>query len=308
VNIRAQLNSGRLLILDGATGTELTRRGVDTRLPLWSAAALIQAPQVVRQIHLDYVRAGADLITANTFRTHRRSLARGGMGERARELTHLAVMLARATVPQGRWLAGSISPLEDCYCPDLVPPDDELRREHAEMAGHLVEAGVDVLLVETMNTAREARIAAEAASATGLPVLVSFVCSGATGQPGAPADTEHLLSGERIADAVRTLDRAAPAAVLVNCVPAARIAGLLQTLRSATDLPIGAYGNVGHADEHVGWTLTNAVSPERYAAAALSWRAAGASIIGGCCGTTPAHIQALADALVNPSSPICGSD
>src|SRR3970040_2023482 len=98
----AQLARGDLLILDGATGTELTRRGVDTTLPLWSAGALIapQGPDVVRCIHGDYIRAGARIVTANTFRRLGRSLAKGGYGSRARELTHRAVQLVREAVEQ----------------------------------------------------------------------------------------------------------------------------------------------------------------------------------------------------------------
>ena len=171
----------RPILLDGATGTELNRRGVNTDLPLWSARALLEAPDVLRQIHADYVRAGAELLTADTFRTHRRSLARGGQADRAAELTRLAVSLAReaaALAAPGRecFVAGSQAPLEDCYSPELVPPQADCEREHAELAGHLAAAGVDLILVETMNTIREAVAAVRAARATGLPVLASFVC------------------------------------------------------------------------------------------------------------------------------------
>src|SRR5512145_1404926 len=106
-----RLSSGRVLLLDGATGTELQRRGVDTSLPLWSARALLVAPEVLRQIHTDYIAAGADIITTNTFRTHRRTLTRAGLGERTRELTQLAVAIARATARQADrkiFIAGSI--------------------------------------------------------------------------------------------------------------------------------------------------------------------------------------------------------
>ena len=118
MSLHTQLQSGHILILDGATGTELDRRGVDTSLPLWSARALLTAPDIVQQIHRDYLDAGADLITTNTFRTHRRTLTRAGVGERTRELTQLAVELARRAIEEsGRtaYIAGSMSPLEDCY-------------------------------------------------------------------------------------------------------------------------------------------------------------------------------------------------
>ena len=154
---------------------------------MWSARALIEAPDVLHAIHADYIAAGADIITTNTFRTHRRTLARAGLGERTRELTQLAVQIAREAAQQADrevFVAGSMSPLEDCYSPQLVPPDDELWIEHAEMARDLAQAGCDVLLVETMNTIREAVIAARCAAATGLPVCVSFV----VGLNGLPPD------------------------------------------------------------------------------------------------------------------------
>ena len=182
-----RLAAGGVLLLDGATGTELQRRGVDTSLPLWSARALVEAPDVLRAIHADYAAAGADIITTNTFRTHGRTLTRAGLGERAHALNQLAVQIAREAAQQADreiFVAGSISPLEDCYSPQLVPPDGELWIEHAEMARDLAQAGCDLLLVETMNTIREAVIAARCAATTGLPVCVSFVA----GRNGLPPD------------------------------------------------------------------------------------------------------------------------
>lgn len=288
----SRLNSSELLILDGATGTELTRRHVDTHLPLWSAAALRDAPHVVRAIHADYIRAGAHIITSNTFRTHRRSLAKAGLQQYAREFTHTAVQLVRDAIiqtpaQQRVFIAGSLAPLEDCYSPQLVPPDAELKNEHAEMARHLAEAGVDIFLVETMNTIREAVIAAQAAQSTGLPFIVSFVCEETSSSKAA------LLSGESLRDAVYAVSALQPAAIMVNCAPVVQIERLLRELRASTGLPIGAYGNVGHVDDEAGWTLTHAVTPDAYAREASNWRALGASIIGGCCGTQPTHIAAL---------------
>jgi S-methylmethionine-dependent homocysteine/selenocysteine methylase len=308
------LHSGQVLVLDGATGTELDRRGVDTSLPLWSARALIVAPDSVRQIHRDYLEAGADILTTNTFRTHRRTLTRAGIGARTRELTRLAVQLARDAIEQsGRaaYLAGSMSPLEDCYSPSLVPPDDELRAEHLEIAQDLAGAGCDLLLVETMNTIREAVIATEAAQSTGLPVCVSFV----VGPNGRPPDTcparyaaerckgqiaaqvsaepIRLLSGESIAAAVKALRELKPDAIMVNCVPLAYIEPALEELRAAWHGAIGLYANVGHADDAVGWTLTDDAQPEIYAQHARRWIEHGARIVGGCCGTSPAHIAAI---------------
>lgn len=300
-----RLAAGHVLLLDGATGTELQRRGVNTGLPLWSARALLEAPQVLRAIHTDYLAAGADIITTNTFRTRRRTLTRAGLGERTRELTQLAVQLAcEAARPVDRqvFVAGSIAPLEDCYAPQLVPPDDELRIEHAELAQQLAEAGCDVLLVETMNTIREAVIAAQCAAATGLPVIVSFVV-GPQGRPPDQIDQTGrdepltLLSGESIGEAAAALRSINPAAILINCVPLAYGDRALAELRATHSGPIGLYANVGQADDQIGWAVTDEVQPAAYAQHARQWRQQGAVIIGGCCGTTPGHIAALKEVL-----------
>jgi len=289
-----RLALARPILLDGATGTELNRRGVNTDLPLWSARALLDAPEVLRQIHADYARAGAEMLTANTFRTHRRSLARGGQGGRAAELTALAVSLAReAAQPAagGRecFVAGSQAPLEDCYSPELVPPQAECEREHAEMAQHLAAAGVDLILVETMNTIREAVAAARAARATGLPVLASFVCR----------TDGRLFSGETVSAAVQAVAPLGVAGLLLNCTPSTTIhqpfAELLSALRHLPGgVPIrGLYANIGHTNDVDGWTSTADVTPLEYARLASGWLKQGANLVGGCCGTTPAHIAAL---------------
>jgi homocysteine S-methyltransferase len=289
-----RLTQRRPVLLDGATGTELNRRGVSTDLPLWSARALLEAPDVLRQIHLDYVRAGAEVLTANTFRTHRRTLARAGLGDQALALTLHAVGLAReaaqAAEPGARcYVAGSLAPLEDCYSPELVPPQAECEREHGEMARYLASAGVDVLLVETMNTIREAQAAVRAARATGLPVLASVVCR----------SDHRLFSGETVTDAVHALAELGVAGLLVNCTPSTTIHIPFAELRAAAmhltaRVPLlGLYANIGHTDDITGWTNTEDVAPLEYAQLASSWLAQGANLVGGCCGTTPSHIAAL---------------
>jgi homocysteine S-methyltransferase len=293
----------RPLLVDGATGTELNRRGINTDLPLWSARALLDAPEVLADIHADYVRAGAEVVTANTFRTHRRSLAASGLGDRAADLTRLAVEMARAGASRSQrhndrqiYVAGSLAPLEDCYSPDKVPPQAECEREHAEMARDLADAGVDLILVETMNTIREAQAAVRAARATGLPVLASFVCR----------DDDRLFSGETVAEAVEAITPLGPVGILINCTPSTTIhrpfALLLEALaQNPAPPPIsGLYANIGHTDEITGWTITADVEPLEYARLAIGWMGQGANLLGGCCGTTPAHIAALRAMLNKP--------
>jgi S-methylmethionine-dependent homocysteine/selenocysteine methylase len=278
-----RLREAAPLVLDGATGTELERRGAGTGLPLWSARALVSDPALVRRIHADYVAAGVGALTANSFRTQRRTLARGGLGARAAELTQLAVRLAReAAAGREVLVLGSAPPLEDCYRPDLVPDSDALASEHAEHARHLAAAGVDAILIETMNTIREALAALRAASATGLAALVSFVCW----------EGARLLSGEALDDAVAAVAALAPAAVLVNCLPPSNAPHCLPSLR-ASGLPFGVYANLGVPDDSVGFARSEDCTPARYAAIAEGWLDAGARIVGGCCGTTPAHLEAV---------------
>jgi len=295
-----RLAQPRPILLDGATGTELARRAVDVGLPLWSANALLTAPEVLCQVHADYLRAGAEVITANTFRTHRRSLAKGGVGERAQELTHYAVKLARAAAQTYRetygpstnrpyYIAGSMAPLEDSYLPQLVPPPAECEREHGEIARNLAEAGVDLLLVETMNTIREAVAATRAACATGLPAITCFVCR----------DDGRLFSGETVRAAVEAVVPLGVTGVCINCTPSPLINKPFNELRAAVRsfsnprLIIGLYANIGQTDDIAGWTNTADVSPLEYARLAAGWLERGARLIGGCCGTTPAHIAAL---------------
>lgn len=291
--------SRRVLLLDGATGTELERRGVPTPAPLWSAAALFNQPHVVAAIHRDYAAAGAEIIVANTFRSNVRALRAAGRLSRGAELARLAVQLARQAVAEpdqalpdhrpgtGRFVAASVGPVEDCYSPELVPDEATLDGEHAELLGWLKAAGPDLIWIETMNTVREARAAARAAAAGGLPFVVCFVLR----EDGA------LLSGEPLDEAVPAVEPFGPLAVGLNCIPPRALATHLPRLRKLTDLALVAYAHINNAEPLPGWSYAQHVGPTEYAACAREWVELGAAIVGGCCGTTPAHIRALRDAL-----------
>jgi methionine synthase I (cobalamin-dependent) len=289
MNFLTRLKQPELILLDGATGTELTRRGVDTGLPLWSANALLtdEGARVLQGIHADYLAAGAEIITTNTFRTHVRRLARAGFGHRVLELTRRAVEIARAAVADTlgdnpRFVAGSISTLEDCYSPHLVPPEGECRAEHSERVHHLLECGIDLFLLETFNTVREAAVAAKLATITGTPVVVSFVCN----------TSGRILSGETLTEAADQLLPLGVVALGINCGPTPSLAKPLAELREVCgpDFPLIAYGNIGYPDEKVGWVNTDAEDPVVYCRHAVDWPV---KILGGCCGTTPAHISKL---------------
>lgn len=276
-------DGARPLLLDGATGTELERRGVATRLPLWSAGALDSHPDLLVAIHADYVASGVDAVTANTFRTQRRTLAAAGQAERAARLTQRAVELARRAADGRAAVLGSCPPLEDCYHPERVPDDAALAREHAEHVANLANAGVDAILVETMNTQREALVALRAAAARGVPALASFVCW----------DGARLLSGEPLGDAAAAAADAGAIAVLANCLPPSNVDRCLDAL-AAQPLPFGVYPNLGEPEDELGFRRSQELSPEAFGELAAAWRARGARLLGGCCGTTPAHLAAMA--------------
>lgn len=269
-----------LTVLDGPIGSLLAARGVATPPPMWSAAALVTAPDAVRRIHADYVAAGATVHTADTFRTKRRQ-----SGPAWRDLTRLALSIAREAVPTGQLVAGSLSPLEDCYRPDLSPAD--ARPEHREMARALVEEGADLILCETFPHVGEALIAVEEAVSTGAPVWVAFT-AGPEGE---------LLTPDAIALGAREAARRGASAVLVNCTAAAKTLPFVERLSEA-GVPFGAYANAGDAPEDFNRSVGDRAAEERYVQFARSWVAAGATLIGSCCGTGPGHIAALRRALI----------
>lgn len=276
-----------LLILDGAMGTELERRGFDARLPLWSAWALIEAPDLVKQIHTEYVRAGAQVLTAATFRTTRYTLAKENLASWESELTHLAIRLAREAAEDAEpeseiAVGGSLAPLEDCYHPEWTPPDGVLETEHANTATLLAEVGADLIIVETQNSAREALIAAKAALATGLPVWVSL----------APRNAEELLNGDPLISTAKTIWGLGIQAVLINCCPPDIAASAFQALRGALpEARLGVYPNSASLEGQP-WEFSEAQTPQVFARWAMNL-AEEADILGCCCGTTPEHVAAM---------------
>jgi S-methylmethionine-dependent homocysteine/selenocysteine methylase len=263
-------------ILDGAIGTELIARGVRLEGADWSARAIRHAPEVLSEVHAAYAEAGATLHTANTFRTQP-----GVLGDRWRDDLRSAVAIAKAAVPEGQKVLGSIAPIEDCYRPDLSPGSAALPR-HRETARALAEAGCDVLLCETFAHEAEALAALEAARETGLPAWLSLT-AGPLGDLLTPSDVARI-GREAVALGVDRL--------LANCIAASRIAPFVEAL-VALDVPIGVYANAGARDERLGWDDATDDAADRYVELAERWAALGATVIGGCCGTGPLHIRAL---------------
>jgi len=308
-DIRARLRRGDRLLLDGATGSELQRRGVDVSrgssveggLGAWSATAMEDAPEVVRAVHEDYLRLGADIVTANSYNTNRGQLARVGLAHKMELFSRRAVELAREArdrLAPDAYVAGSIAPTTRFpagWDPARVAPADELTGEWSDQVAVLADAGADLILIESMSAIFQLRLAVAAAATSRLPVFL-----------GIHARPEGTTSnGETMDQVVAALreDGRRVDAILLMCSPPASVSATLPALRAAFDGPIGAYANIGYrrAPEppryperqyHVIEIGEN--TPERYAAYGREWLATGAQIVGGCCATTPDHIAALA--------------
>ena len=285
-------------ILDGGMGGEIQRRLPGAGHGLWSAKALIEAPELVVELHREYIASGADVITTNTYSTVPSYLAKGGMADRAEELTNLAARLARqaADAADGHVLvAGSLPPLDESYRADLVPSEDAAQPVYRRMVRAMADH-VDLYLCETMSSVREAHCAATAAieHGRGKPVYVSWTLDEA---PGA-----GLRSGETVTEAHAALSHLDVAAFLFNCTHPEAIEAGIRELRSLTDKPIGCYPNRLNRVP-AGWTLDNEqdigvredLPVELYVKAIERSIDSGATIVGGCCGIGPSYIRAMTE-------------
>ena len=273
-------------------GQELIRRGADRQSRMWAAWALVYDPELVAAVHTDYIAAGVDVLTTNTYSTFADRFEELGLGDRTEELTRLAGRLAReAADTAGRdvMVAASLPPLRHSYNPNPDATYEELRYEYSEMVGHLAES-VDLFLPETMGALFEAQAAVDAARESGQMVWVSFTLQGSPGP--------HLLDGTSFAEAVASIDADA---YLINCCSPEAISSALPILRAATDRPIGAYANA-FQDMPLGWRAREGdplpsartdIGKERYAQVVLEWVDIGAEIVGGCCEIGPDHIERL---------------
>lgn len=286
-----------ITLLDGGMGQELVHRAGDRPTPLWSTQVMLDHPGLVAAVHRDYFDAGATVASSNTYAIHRDRLETAGLADRFADLHRAAmaeVVAARDGFGTGR-IAGTIGPLRASYRPDIHPPYAEAMPLYAEIAALLAPQS-DLLLLETVASVAHARAALEGALTAGLPVWLAVTVQ--------DEDGTRLRSGEPVAE-VLAVARDGAAAVLANCSAPEAMPAALDVLARA-DLPFGAYANGFEritSDFLKDRPTVDALSaradldPEAYARHVLGWVGQGASIVGGCCETGPAHIAAVAKAL-----------
>jgi S-methylmethionine-dependent homocysteine/selenocysteine methylase len=283
-----RLEAGRILLLDGGTGTELRRRGMALSRTTWSALGSLTQYDLLRTIHRDYIDAGADVITTNTFATTRFVLEAAGHGDEFTVINMRAVAAAREARDMSDRevaIAGSISCLPPRFDVHAYPDERTERAAYLELAEMLAAAGVDLLALEMLQETRHAPLACEAACAVGLPIWLGVSCRLGAGATLVGFDYPLVP----LADCLDTLLGYAPAAVNVMHSPLTAVEPGLREVRARWAGPLGAYPEIGDATPHA----PHSASPDGLAALACGWIANGAQIIGGCCGTTPEHTRAL---------------
>ncbi|OLS23442.1 MAG: Homocysteine S-methyltransferase [Candidatus Heimdallarchaeota archaeon LC_2] len=277
------------IILDGPMGTEIERRGGDTRAPLWSSKALLDDPDLVREIHLDFISAGAEVITTNTFRTQERTFNKVGLKNHGKIMTQLAVELAheaRKKAQKSIKVAGSIAPLEDCYSPELVPDFGHLKREHSDMAKWLNDTGIDIFLIETMNSVKEAKTAVDITNEYDLPIWLGMTVN----------HEGNLLSGETWTNLLKSVSDI-PEIIFVNCSSQIGTTNALQQIikyrqKHTIKFELGFYPNYLFELEE-GRSIVE-LRNEFHQILDL-WMTYQPKVVGTCCGATPEDTKYLAN-------------
>lgn len=306
--IAEKLKTGRLILLDGGTGTDIQARGVPMDGDTWCAEVNLTHPDVVRAVHLDYIRAGAEVITANTYATSPLLFNSLGRDADVVKIDKAAVKIAREACEEldakRVAVAGSFSVMR----PTTQGADrTEVWREWPKSeavglmrrkADGMAEAGCDLIMMEMMRDRDYSLWATEAAVATGLPVWVGIAVE---------KKPDGRLLGFGRGD--WQLDDIVPALMSTG----AKVCNIMHTSPNDTDEalpivrkhwsgPMGAYPECGYF-KMPDWQFVDIIPPQHLVAKARDWRAQGATLIGGCCGIGPKHIKALADAFAKELHP-----
>ncbi|MBI4364880.1 MAG: bifunctional homocysteine S-methyltransferase/methylenetetrahydrofolate reductase [Candidatus Latescibacteria bacterium] len=283
----------RVVLADGAMGTLLYDRGIpfDRSFDLLN----VTDPMLVQGVHRDYIRAGAELIETNTFGANRFRLGAHGAAEEARRVNRAGAQIARNAreeVGEAVFVAGAIGPLGKPVAPIGTISKDEALEAYSEQAEGLVEGGVDLVLIETQTDLEEMKLAVQAVrGVTDLPLVAQMTFT----------EDGRTLYGAYPEDLVRATQTLGVDVLGANCsVGPQKLLEIIQRIKRRTELPISVMPNAG-LPRFVNGRFLYLASPDYFAGYAAQFKAAGARLIGGCCGTTPAHIRRMREALAQPS-------
>ena len=275
-------------IMDGAMGSELIKRGFVLSEHVWSADANITKPNMVEKIHREYVGAGAEYITTNTFRTTPRAYMKMGVTNQqsvrmARSSLLKAVAIAQSAAGSSAKIIGSIAPLEDCYDPGLFPGRESSVSEFSQLGKWLTAAGVDILLLETMNSIAETESALMGIENLGSPIWVSFVLK----------DESHLLSGETIINALDVVKQFSVDCIMFNCNPLDRTLMAVEKLVDNCSNKWGVYPNLGIGEPSPSGNINHYEKMGYFRSTMKKIIELEPHILGACCGSSPEHIANL---------------
>jgi S-methylmethionine-dependent homocysteine/selenocysteine methylase len=303
--IAEKLSRGELILLDGATGTELERRGVPMNDAAWCGPSVLEHGVVLQEIHEEYVRLGCDVITANTFASGPGMLRAAGMADAHGAAIDEAVAIARRAITScGREdsvaLAGSMShmipvlPGTDAVDPDLGDIPDGFEDDCVRHAETLHATGVDMILLEMMYHPQRSAIAKEAACATGLPIW--FGLSVREGSNGGPILFDQH-SERSISELFPLLDERVDVVSIMHS-RADLLEPTIEELRAHWRGPIAVYPDSGHF-EMPKWNFAEVMSPHEFSEYGTIWRGLGCAAIGGCCGLGPSHLAEFGSSIRN---------
>lgn len=276
-------------IIDGAMGTEFILHGEQLPPHIWSAEINISNPNLLHKIHKEYVEAGANYLTTNTFRSTPRAFKKTGLSDSESIIAAKQSMksaVKRAITASGKYtkVMGSIAPLEDCYSPNLFPGTEVAINEYDVITRWLKYYGVDGFLLETMNSIKETKACLESIKKSKLTTWVSFNL----------LDSYHIKSGEKLKDAIDMLYDYNVECILLNCNPIDRTHDALEILADRCT-KWGIYPNLGVGEPSPDGVIKEYYSDDEFLNLCKDTIELGASVLGGCCGSRPNHIKLLSD-------------
>ena len=279
------------LLMDGAMGTELMRRGIDLPLPLWSSMANIEEYDHVTTIHKEYIKSGSNVITTNTFRTTPRTFMKAGYSAfDAFKLSKQSFKMAVKAANEARngkniLIAGSIAPLEDCYVPNEFPGKKIAKNEFQFITNMVSNSNVDIILFETMGNYDEIETALQVSQHIQMEKWLSIIIK----------DKNHLLDNTKMDKVIKLATVSNIDMLLINCTSTKIITDALPSFLKLWKGKWGTYPNAGKSMPTKEGVFGSILSDDQFSNDISQYISIGASLVGSCCGSTPVTVQKISN-------------